>query len=107
MLSELEFFFLTALNCDNIDHCFVFNSVVQYILSQLMNQNGLHLVLEKFANMIQVGKNIALNDQTVFTFCTSSPFKSGMMPIIITTKKLSLKRAQALCDVGLGQMKGI
>ena len=81
-LSELEFFFRTALhqvlndgakptdivhiylNCDGIDQCFVFNPAGQYAvtLAQLMNPNGLHLVLETFANIIQSGKNVSLND---------------------------------------------
>ena len=94
-LSELEFFFRTALhqvlndgakptdivhiylNCNGIDQCFVFNPAGQYAvtLAQLMNPNGLHLVLETFANIIQSGKNVSLNDQTVLTICTFSLWK--------------------------------
>ena len=107
------------LNCDGIDQCFVFNPAGQYAvtLGQLMNPNGLHLVLETFANIIQSGKNVSLNDQTVLTICTFSPLEGGMMCINnnmedFVKKSTSIVRIQNADDkmcfsyaVALGEMK--
>ena len=136
-LSELEFFFRTALNqvhshgaklsdyvhtypnCYGIDQCFVFNPAGQYAitLGQLMNPNSLHFVLETFANMIQSGKNVALNYQTVFPIWTFSPLEGGVMSInnnkeAFIKKSTNIVRIQNADDkmcfsyaIALGEMK--
>ena len=106
-MSEIEFFFRAALDqcvkdgalptdiihlyleCDGMDHSFVHNPDGPFAirLQQLLEPNGLHVILERFAQMIQSGRNVSLDNQTRLTICAYSPLQGGAKTQIHNTNK--------------------
>ena len=67
------------LECDGMDHTFVHNPAGPFAirLQELLNPNGLHTILERFALMIQSGRNVSLDNHTRLTICAYSPIQGG------------------------------
>ena len=91
VVNELEFLLRTAINkcledgakptdilqlylaAEGMDFNFVFNPAGKHAvtIAKVLQGDGLHTVLEQFANMIQSGKNVFIDDNTrlyVYTF---------------------------------------
>ena len=93
-MSEIEFFFCAALDqcvkggAQWVKLSFVHNPAGTFAitLQQLLDPNGLHVILEWFAPMIQSGRNVSLDNQTRLTICAYSPLQGGAKSKIYNTK---------------------
>ena len=85
-----------CLECDGMDFTFVHNPAgsVAIRLQELLNPNGLHLILGRFATMIQSGRNVSLDNNTRLTICAYS--EGGGKACIHNTKQSLLKAVLVL-----------
>ena len=94
-MDEIEFFFRAAdiihhyLECDGMDFTFVHNPVGSFAirLQELLNPNGLHAILDRFAKMIQSGRTVSLDNNTRLTICAYSPIEGGGKAAIHNTEQ--------------------
>ena len=80
------------LKCDGLDFDFTYNpaGVHAKTVNDLMHGNALEHVLERFASMIQSGKDIFLDNRTVLTIFTFSP-----NVIIAGAKQMNVSRTKS------------
>ena len=120
VLTELEHFLRTALQqlqqdgvassdiihiylkCDGLDFDFAYNPAGAHArtVNDLMCGNGLDRVLERFASMIQSGKDIFLDNRTVLTMYTFSPITAGAKQMdVSTTKTEFIERSKSIVEI--------
>ena len=118
-MNEIEFFFRSALDqcvrdgalptdiihlyleCDGMDFTFVHNPAGPFAISlqQLLEPNGLHIILERFAQMIQSGRNISLDNNTRLTICSYSPIQGGALQALHNTKESFVRNSTSIVRI--------
>ena len=77
------------MECTGMDSTFIFNPCGSkaVTLNTLLQPLGLHDMLEKFARLIQSGKNVYLDDKTIITIYTFNPPTGGSGSLFFTSNR--------------------
>ena len=107
VVNELEFLLRSAINkclqdgakpsdvlhlylsAEGMDFNFVFNPAGQHAvtIADILKEDGLHVILEQFARMIQSGKNVFIDDNTRLFVYTFSPPSGGRSVFSVRIRK--------------------
>ena len=73
-----------------MDFIFVHNPAGPFAiaLQHLLEPNGLHIILKRFAQMIQSGRNIYLDNNTRLTIWSYSPIQGGALQPLHNTNDI-------------------
>ena len=119
VMDEIEYFFRSALqqclrdgaqpsdivhiylDCEGMDFRFFFNPTGQYAMTfeKLLAPGGLEALLERFAQMIQSGKDIFLDDKTRLIICAFTPPTGGDRRMLTSNKMEFLKNSTSIVRI--------
>ena len=82
------------LSAAGMDFNFVFNPAGSHAvtIADILKPNGLHIVLEQFARMIQSGKNVFIDDNTRLYVYAFTPPSGGVKRFYMVSKENLLKQ---------------
>jgi len=120
VVNELEFLLRSAINkclqdgakpsdvlhlylsAEGMDFNFVFNPAGQHAvtIADILKDDGLHVILEQFARMIQSGKNVFIDDNTrLFVYTFSPPSGGGSKRFFCANKEEFLKKCRSIVEI--------
>ena len=116
VVNELEFLLRSAINkclqdgakpsdilhlylsAEGMDFNFVFNPACQHAvtIADILKDDGLHVILEQFARMIQSGKNVFIDNNTRLFVYTFSPPSGGAKRFFCADKEAFMNKSRSI-----------